>query len=71
MNDSPLSFLNRLILALRTFGRILIDEGFAVGVLRLEEGAAALALDVPAPNQASVAASTARARLNVTDGAYL
>ena len=43
MNDSPLSFLNRLILALRAFGRILIDEGFAVGVLRLEGGAAALA----------------------------
>ena len=40
MNDSPLSFLNRLILALRAFGRILIDEGFAVGVLRLEGGAA-------------------------------
>ena len=43
MNDSPLSFLNRLILALRAFGRILIDEGFAAGVLRLEGGAAALA----------------------------
>lgn len=43
MNDSPLSFLNRLILALRAFGRILIDEGFAVGVLRLEGGTAALA----------------------------
>ena len=43
MSDSPLSFLNRLILALRAFGRILSDEGFAAGVLRLEGGAAALA----------------------------
>ncbi|MGB5065132.1 MAG: DUF2760 domain-containing protein [Candidatus Competibacter sp.] len=43
MSDSPLSFLNRLTLALRAFGRILTDEGFAAGVLRLEGGAAALA----------------------------
>ena len=43
MSDSPLNFFNRLILALRAFGRILTDEGFAAGMSRLEEGVSALA----------------------------
>ncbi|MDG4554991.1 MAG: DUF2760 domain-containing protein [Candidatus Competibacter sp.] len=43
MNDPSLNFFNRLVLALRAFARILADEGFAAGVLRLEGSAAALA----------------------------
>jgi hypothetical protein len=38
MSDSHPSFLTRLILALRAFGRILGDAAFAAGVLRLERG---------------------------------
>ncbi|QQS55477.1 MAG: DUF2760 domain-containing protein [Candidatus Competibacteraceae bacterium] len=49
MSDSPLSFFNRLILALRAVGRILADEGFAAGVLRLEGGAAPMAAEPARP----------------------
>lgn len=38
MSDSQSSFFNRLMLALRGCWRILTDEAFAGGVLRLEQG---------------------------------
>ena len=38
MKNPQLSFFNRLTLALRAFGRILTDDEFAGGILRLERG---------------------------------
>ncbi len=48
MYDSPLGFFARLSLALRTFGRILAERGFANDLLRLEHGAPAV-VEPPKP----------------------
>ena len=49
MSDSPLSFLDRLLLALRAVGRILTDPEFAADLLRIEQGTTPVAAEPARP----------------------
>jgi Domain of unknown function (DUF2760) len=50
MNDSQLGFFTRLNVALRTFGRILLEREFANTMARLEQGAPRLSASTTEPS---------------------